>query len=132
VLSNDELTFYYRIDEPAQGELGAPEGAYESVRADVHSPFHPGRRLGGRALFFEYITGVSSDGLSLFMASEFETRVLVRTRTSLPFGDPAYTLEPARLRGWRAIPLQDCRRIVTTTTPGGCEAEDIVWLDAAH
>jgi len=124
VLSNDELTLYYRLDAASQ------DGPYESARADVHSPFRPGRRLGGRASFFEYITGVSSDGLSLFMASEFETRVLVRASTSLPFGDPAFTLVPARLRGWRAIPLHDCQRIVTTTTPGGCESEDIVWLDA--
>ena len=130
VLSNDGLTLYYRFNDDGHDEV--PDGPYAAVRADVRAPFHPGRRLGGRAPLFEYVSGVSSDGLSLFMASEFETRVLVRTSTALPFGDPAYTLEPARMRGWRAIPLEDCRRIVTTTTPGGCESEDIVWLDAAN
>ena len=40
--------------------------------------------------------------------------------------------EQGRLYGtsWRGVPLRDCRRIVTTVSPGGCSNEDIVFLEA--
>jgi hypothetical protein len=131
VLAADELTLYYRLDDPGPpGDVGPQDGSHAAVRADRWSPFSPGRRVTGKVRQYEYITGVSSDGLSLFVASDFETSVLVRTSTAEPFGPPAWTLSPARLDGWRALPLSGCDRILTTSTPGGCEGEDIIYLEA--
>jgi hypothetical protein len=128
VLSADDLTLYYRVDRVVEG---VPDSSHHvSVRGDRGSPFPRGRRLAGRARLYEYITGVSSDGLSLFNANEFGTHVLVRATTADPFGDPAFSVNPARLIGWRAKPLADCKRIVTTWSPGGCAAEGIYYLDA--
>jgi Protein kinase domain len=132
VLSADELALYYRVVDtraPA-GDSGPLDGVYMTTRADVHAPFTPGKRLPGRARGYEVVSGVSADGLSLFMTSEFATHVLVRKSTSEPWGDPWEGVTPAMLPGWRAIPVESCRRIVTTWTPGGCQAERMVWLEA--
>ena len=64
------------------------------------------------------------------MAGDYETHVMVRADTTEPFGVPGDTTSPQRLYGWRAMPLADCSRILTTSTPGGCEGEDIIYLDA--
>jgi hypothetical protein len=131
VLAADELTLYYRLDGPESESIGGPRnGSYAAERGDRESAFLPGIRMPGKAQHYEYITGVSPDGLSLFMNSDYETIVLVRARTTEPFGDPGWTWSPARLAGWRAIPLAGCQRILTTGTPGGCENEDIITLDA--
>ena len=133
VLSADELTLYYRANDDhadARGPLDAP--TFASHRAQRRAPFAPGERLSGRARYYDYVSGVSSDQLSLFMESEYRTHVLVRASVDEPFGDPSPELGmlPALLPGWRSVPTADCRRIATTWTPGGCESEDIVWLEA--
>jgi hypothetical protein len=128
VLSADGLTLYYRLEDTVEGEVGPLDGNYVATRPDRQAPFTTPKRMKGRARGFEYVSGVSSDGLSLFMSSDFETRVLVRATTSDPFGDPAQWLAPAVMHGWRAVPLADCRRILTTHTPGGCANEDIAYL----
>ncbi len=132
VLAADELTLYYMLVDPGvePGEAGPLNGSYAAVRADLQSPFRPGRRLSGKAQQYDYVTGVSADGLSLFMAADYLTRVLVRSSPTEPFREPAATVSPALLPGWRAKPLGDCTRIVTTSTPGGCEREDIAYLEA--
>ncbi len=136
VLSDDALTVYYRFNEPGPApttepdDTGAYDGTYSAHRETTSDPFSEPHRLGGRARHYEYPSGVSSDGLSLFFSSDFETHVMVRATTAQPFGDPAWTVPPARIQGWRAIPLAGCRQLVTTITPGGCESEDITYLDA--
>jgi hypothetical protein len=131
VLAADQLTLYYHLDGPDSESIAGPHtGSYAAERGDRKSAFRPGIRMPGKVQQYEYITGVSPDGLSLFMNSDFETIVLVRTRTTEPFGDPWPSRSPARQVGWRAIPLAGCQRILTTGTPGGCENEDIVILHA--
>jgi predicted Ser/Thr protein kinase len=133
VLSADERTLFYLRHAPgADGEPGPLAGSYVATRTDVTAPFTAGKLLGGRARGYEYVTGISADGLTLFMASEYTTRVLVRATTDEAFGPPAVSHIPAELPGWRAVPLADCSRIVTTATPGGCAQEDIIYLDAAR
>ena len=84
----------------------------------------------GRAGDYEYATGLPDDELTMFMASEFATRVLLRDTRDQPFGDLGTTIPPARLPGWRTIPLDGCRRLIATITPGGCESEQVVFFDA--
>jgi hypothetical protein len=132
VIAADGLVLYYRVVDwraPA-GDHGPLDGVYMSTRSDVHAPFAPGKRVPGRARSYEVVSGVSADGLSLFMTSEFATHVLVRTSTSEPWGDPGPGMNPAMLPGWRSIPVEGCHRIITTWTPGGCAAERTVWLEA--
>jgi hypothetical protein len=136
VLSDDGLTLYYRFNEPGPEPIREPDdtgpldGTYSAHRETATDTFAEPRRLGGRARHYEYPSGISSDGLSLFFSSDFETHVMVRATTAEPFGDPSWTVPPARIQGWRAIPLAGCRQLVTTITPGGCESEDITYLDA--
>ena len=130
-LSSDERTLYYRVIDSSAGptDQGPLDGVYATTRAASHDLFSPGTRMPGRANRYDYVSGVSSDQLSLFMARDFRTHVLVRASIDQPFTAPEGML-PALLPGWRAVPLADCRRIATTWTPGGCESEDIVWLEA--
>lgn len=72
------------------------------------------------------------DGLSLFLEADDFTHVLVRASLDEPFDAPGAAMVPAILFGWRAKPLRDCARILTTYTPGGCEGEDIVDFDAVR
>jgi hypothetical protein len=131
VLSADERTLYYRMIDPAgAADPSSLDGNYTTTRADSHALFAPGKRMPGRARQYDYVTGVSSDQLSLFMEGDYRTHVLARASVDQPFADPGIGMLPALLPGWRAAPLGDCRRIATTWTPGGCEREDIVWLEA--
>jgi hypothetical protein len=111
-------------------DAGPMNGSYESVRADTASPFPRATRMRGRVKSYDYVTGVSSDGLALFMTQEYLSRVLMRSSTNEVFGDPGPTLIPPKLYGWRAVPIEHCARVLTTDTPGGCESEDIVYLEA--
>jgi predicted Ser/Thr protein kinase len=130
VLSADERTLYYRMIDPGTTDPGSLDGNYAATRADPHAPFAVGKRMPGRGRQYDYVTGVSADHLSLFMEGDFRTHVLARASVDQPFADPGPGMLPALLPGWRAVPLADCRRIATTWTPGGCEREDIVWLEA--
>jgi len=127
VLSADRKELYYTIEDPdpVTSELVSWTGTYVASREDLHGPFASVRRLPAIAQRYEYATGISADGLTLFMASDFSTRVLARATVSEPFGGPAPLLP-----GWRAKPLRDCMQLVTTVSPGGCRNEDIVYLDA--
>ena len=131
-LSADELTLYYRVIDQSRGrdDLGPLDGVYAAVRANRNAPFAPGARLPGRARLYDLVSGVSADHLSLFMSSEYRTHVLVRSSVDQPFLDPEEGMLPATLPGWRTMPLADCNHLATTWTPGGCAAEEIIWLDA--
>ena len=128
--SADGRSLYFRLFQMFETDYGPYDGQYVVERPDVKSAFANPKRIRA-ARMYEYATGVSSDGLSLFMDASFESNVLVRSSTKEPFGDPGFTLKPARLPGFRAIPTADCRQILTTMTPGGCAGEDITYLDAA-
>jgi hypothetical protein len=133
-LSADELTLYYRVFDRSLGDpsdLGPLEGTYAAHRADPNSQLDPGTLLPRRARFYDVVSGISADGLSLFMSAEYRTHVLVRPSVDKPFGDPDLGMLPALLPGWRAVPTADCRRIAVTVSPGGCGNEDIVFLEAA-
>jgi hypothetical protein len=131
VLSADQRALYYRVaDLGPDGDPGPLAGSYVATRAAIDQPFAGGKRMTGRVRSYEAVTGVSADGHTLFMAAEFSTRVLVRSGLDQPFGGPSDALIPAQLPGWRAMPVGDCSRLVTTGTPGGCESEDIIYLDA--
>ncbi len=134
VLSADGHTLYYRVIDGsvAAGDLGPLDGVYAAVRADPDAAFAPGTRLPGRARYYDAVTGISSDHLSLFMTSEYRTHVLVRSSVDQPFGMPADNMIPAEMQGFRTVPLADCQRLLTTSTVGGCRGEDIVWLEAVH
>jgi hypothetical protein len=130
VLSADERTFYYHLHDTQDGEPGPLAGPYSSTRSDRSAPFPPGVAMRGLVRRYNYITGVSGDGLNLFTANDYSTRVLMRASTSDRFEAPAPTVTPPQMYGWRAIPIEGCQRILTTTTPGGCQAEDIIYLEA--
>ena len=132
VLSADGLTLYYNVDDRSvtRDDRGPLDGPYVAVRSERGAPFGRGRRIPGRPRIYEYITGISADGLTLFMAADYETRVLVRASPAEPFDTPVPTGPPATLSGWRAVPFGDCQRILTTMTTAGCRGEDIVYLDA--
>ena len=125
---------YYRVFDQAPGasDIGPRAGVFAAVRATPDAPFAPGARLPGPARCYDAVTGVSSDQLSLFMTSEYRTHVLVRAAADQVFGDPGPNQLPAELPGFRTVSLADCNRLLTTAAPGGCRAEDIVWLEAVH
>jgi hypothetical protein len=135
VLSADQRTIYYRADGPLDehGDSGPYDGVHVAVRSDPAVPFTPGRRISGYfARRYESVSATSSDGLTLFMASEFLTNVLFRGATTEEFATVHHTVGPARLPGWRTIPIEACTRLLTTGTPGGCHQEDIIYLDAIY
>ena len=126
VISADQRSLYFVLVDITSG----PIGPHEAHRDSVARPFAAATRMTGRPGLYEGISGISADGLTLFMTTEFMTSVLLRDSTSAPFGDLGIGKPPARLPGWRAIPIENCRRIVTTMSPGGCRQEDMVFLDA--
>ncbi|MBK7076339.1 MAG: serine/threonine protein kinase [Myxococcales bacterium] len=131
VLSADGRTLYFYLHH-AGGQPGYPgplDGMYQADRDDVTVPFHDWARIPGGAHGYDYVTGVSSDGLSLFLAEEYSTRVLVRASTTDDFAGPRDNLLPIQLDGWRAVPVDGCRRIYTTISRGGCHNEDITVLE---
>jgi hypothetical protein len=123
VLSADERELYFML---------SGDGTYRAVRTDRNAPFPAATKLIGRVQTYEYPTGISDDGLTLFMAAEFATRVLVRDTTNDIHGELAPMIMPSRLPGWRAIPIDGCQQIITTVTPGGCQGEEAVLFEAVR
>jgi hypothetical protein len=125
VWTADQRTFYFKV-------LSTPDrtGFYEAKRSSPREPFAPATKLTGRSTTYEYVTGISDDERTMFMAAEFATRILVRETSEESYGDLAPTIMPSRLPGWRAIPIDGCRRLITTITPGGCESEQSVFFEA--
>ena len=126
VLSRDDRELYFLTYVLERGEL------YRAARPAPDAPFGKGVAVVGRAGTYENATGISDDGLTLFMSSEWATRALVRESIDEAFGDPAISVPPPRLPGWRAIPIQGCQQLVTTITPGGCESEEPTLFEATQ
>jgi hypothetical protein len=125
IVTADGLSLYYTINEPSAvpGEAGPLMGIYVATRKDQQSPFEHPRRFKDRVGRHEYVTGVSTDNLTVFATSDFTTFVLSRRSTHDIFD------LSKMLYGWRTIPLADCARLLTTWTPSGCAQEDIVFLE---
>jgi predicted Ser/Thr protein kinase len=133
VLSNDQLTIYFTVwDRVSNPEEGPLDGIYSSSRETTSKPFPPGVRLPGVARTFGYVTGESSDHLTLFLAGDFMTFALTRANRGDRFEGAYPGTTAARIAGWRGVPSPDCSRIYTTDTPGGCRGENIVILRALH
>jgi hypothetical protein len=130
VISADQRTLYYLVTD-SRDKTGEPglSGAYEATRADPTVPFTPGERIRGRARNYEMVTGLSADGSSLFMTSEYSTHVLVRASPDEPWAGPVPAGSPAVLPGWRVMPTEGCKRLLATFSIGGCHAEQTVWLE---
>jgi hypothetical protein len=133
VLSSDQLAVYFSVYDRTLGpnEKGPLDGIFASTRASTSQPFPPAKRMRA-ASDYSYVTGESSDHLTLFLAHEFMTRVLTRASRDAEYGAPYVGSMPARVAGWRAIPSADCSRLYTTSTPGGCRQEGIVTIPAVH
>jgi predicted Ser/Thr protein kinase len=121
VLSADQLTLYYLQEDP-DGQI---EGIFVVERPDREARFGEPRRLQG-VRNFEYVTGIASDGQTLFLTNNFQTAVLVRANKAEMFRSATWTT--VTLPGWRAIPLADCGGVITTLTASGCHDERISVL----
>jgi hypothetical protein len=131
VISADGRTIYYRVAQNGEreGYLGDLDGLYQATRPGSTGAFTGWHRIAGAQKRYDFVSGVSADGLSLFLVYEYATRVLVRATTEAPFGSPNPGGLPLTLYGWRAKPVAACQRVLTTITPGGCEQEDIWFLE---
>jgi len=132
VLSADGLEFFYKVS----GVNAATNGLYSSVRASTSVAFPAGTRLPAalQAPEYEYVVGVSSDRLALFVFTAFNSSVFTRTSTSGAFINPnapgaAPVLVDGTGNSWHHKPLADCSRIFAAgATIGGCYNEDVVVL----
>jgi hypothetical protein len=129
VLAPDGRTLYYQ-QLTADGESEIEE----SSRADIHAPFSAGAKVPGAVQRYDYVTGISADGLALFATALDETHVLVRASRDDAFiggaNDP--TAATIRILGSFAIPIGgDPSRLITVLhAGGGCHNEELVYLDA--
>jgi hypothetical protein len=130
VLSPDELTFYYSvIGDPSS----AVNGIYDSVRTSTSVPFPAGTRMQGDMQgLAQYVTAVSSDGLTLFVeeAANYVTAILTRASLADPFTNPLAPNSPPLAPGYRAHPILGCNAFLGTCAPngGGCTGEEIcLW-----
>jgi hypothetical protein len=126
VMSHDQCALYFQAQTDHDGDKRP--GIYVAERTDPHAPFPPARLLEGMARRYDYVTGVTPDDLTLFVADEYGTRVLVRATTAEPFGVGAPDWIAPMINGWRILPVDGCARLLGTHTPGGCRGEDIAWI----
>jgi hypothetical protein len=134
VLSADQRTLYYFVEDSAAGhrDRGPSQGSFVAERPDTRHPFALGQRLQGRVPAYQQITGVSSDGRTLFLVDDdWRTAVLVRESARDEFDGLSPWATTLFLPGWRTTPLGDCSRLLTTSAPHGCHSEDIVYLEPA-
>jgi hypothetical protein len=124
-LTSDRSALYYRLVQMVDGDYGPLDGIYVVDLAGAAAG-HPRRIPGARP--YSYVTGVSSDNLSLFVTMSFGTNVLVRKTTADPFGGFDASMPPAPIVGFRNIPTADCQLMFTTVSPGGCRQEDIAYV----
>ncbi|HEY0986246.1 MAG TPA: hypothetical protein VGD80_04305, partial [Kofleriaceae bacterium] len=130
LLAPDQLTLYYRISQHAESPSPVI-GSYTTSRRQPGTAFPPGRLVDGvpyPAHSDEYLTGVSEDGLTLFLSRRYNTYALVRATLADGFHEPDFG---SRLVPWRLAPLRGCRQLIANVSIGGCEAEDIAILSAA-
>jgi hypothetical protein len=76
----------------------------------------------------QYVNGLSTDRLALFLEDKTVFRAFVLTRSSVtePFTNPDAPGTPPVVPGLRTRPLADCRHLVGTCSPlGGCRNEEV-------
>jgi hypothetical protein len=123
VISADGLELFYSV----MGAPGSTNGIYSSVRASTSVPFPAGARIPA-ALQYPFVSGISSDRLTLFVFDPFSSRILTRNSTSQQFTNPNAPSTPTQITNWAHRPLADCSKLVATASPGGCSNEDIVLM----
>jgi hypothetical protein len=125
VISADGLELYYTIN----GISTAADGIYRSVRGSASVPFPAGQRVTALTSDYEYVTGISSDRLTIFLFKGFGSTIFSRTSTSAEFANPNAPNAPPGIGDWDHKPFQDCRTLVATgSTAGGCNNEDVYFL----
>ena len=123
-ISADGLELYYTIN----GISTVADGIYRSVRGSAGVPFPAGARVTALTSDYEYVTGLSSDRLTIFLFKGFGGSVFSRASTSAEFANPNAPNPPPQIGDWDHKPFQDCRTLVATGSPGGCSNEDIYFL----
>jgi hypothetical protein len=116
-LSADGLELYFTVPE---------QGIFVARRASTSEVFPLGERASEDVQAYEYVSGVSSDGLSLFLTRQFQTTVLSRPSTSSDEWTAASA--PPTVGGWSVIPLAGCQQLVGIHSPGGCAKEDVAFF----
>ncbi|HZL20513.1 MAG TPA: hypothetical protein VFG23_22470, partial [Polyangia bacterium] len=125
VISADGLELYYTIN----GISTAADGIYRSVRGSASVPFPAGARVTALTSDYEYVTGISSDRLTIFLFKGFISTIFSRLSTSAEFANPNAPNTPPQIGDWDHKPFQDCRTLVATgVTAGGCNNEDVCFL----
>jgi hypothetical protein len=125
VISADGLELYYTIN----GISTAADGIYRSVRGSASVAFPGGQRVAALTSDYEYVTGISSDRLTIFLFKGFGSTVFSRASTSAEFANPNAPNTPPQIGDWDHKPFQDCRTLVATgSTAGGCNNEDVYFL----
>ena len=78
---------------------------------------------------YEYVSGISSDRLALFMFKGFGGIIFTRASTSADWSNPNAPAAPPQIGDWDHKPFADCRTLVATgSTAGGCMNQDIYFL----
>ncbi|HEY4395178.1 MAG TPA: hypothetical protein VGP64_14000 [Polyangia bacterium] len=124
-ISADGLELYYTIN----GISTAADGIYRAVRPSTTVAFPAGTRDAVLTSDYEYVTGISSDRLALFLFKGFSGFVFTRASTSSDWSNPNAPNTPPQIGDWDHKPLQDCSKLVATgSTAGGCANQDIYVL----
>ncbi|MFT3696078.1 MAG: hypothetical protein QM831_23270 [Kofleriaceae bacterium] len=117
VISADGLEFFYDV-------LG--DGIYESVRASKNVPFPAGTKMPADIQTYGSVSGISSDRMTLFLGTNtFSTVVFTRKSVKEAFSNPNAPGNPPTGPGFRTRPSGDCQMVIATSTPGGCQAEEV-------
>jgi hypothetical protein len=124
-ISADGLELYYTIN----GINTAADGIYHSVRASTGVPFPAGARDTALTPDYEYVSGISSDRLTIFLFKGFGGVAFTRLSTSADWSNPYAPAAPPQIGEWDHKPFQDCRTLVATgSAVGGCNNQDIYFL----
>jgi hypothetical protein len=123
VLSPDGRELYYTIANLST----AVNGIYHATRPSSTGLFPAGKLIPVLTADYEYVTGVSSDRLAIFVFKGFGGFVFTRTSTSGDFVNPNAPNTPPQLGGWLHKPFQNCATLFFMTSPGGCQNEDLYF-----
>ncbi|HEX3904708.1 MAG TPA: hypothetical protein VH853_17870 [Polyangia bacterium] len=123
VLSPDGRELYYTIANLST----AVNGVYHATRPSSSGPFPAGKLIPVLTTGYEYVTGVSSDRLAIFVFNGFGGFVFTRTSTSGDFVNPNAPNTPPQISGWQHKPFQNCATLFFMTSPGGCANEDLYF-----
>jgi hypothetical protein len=123
VLSPDGRELYYTIANLST----AVNGIYHATRPSSTGLFPAGKLIPVLTTDYEYVTGVSSDRLAIFVFKGFGGFVFTRTSTSGDFVNPNAPNTPPQLGGWQHKPFQNCATLFFMTSPGGCANEDLYF-----